>query len=189
MQAVWFVSVAVPLLFPRRKNKTIFAGCLRCLGLFYYISNQYWYDVTSTLFTRCTHLLCIATINFYRLFCHVRRDWGKPFARRRPRSERTLRSGRDEARLAGLIRAMPRRDNSGGAGNRPRRRRMPAVFGFGAGEAAVCFPVVIFHDCCDKSQLLRQSVRVPATAVADWGREVGRTTRDNVGSGFAKAPR
>ena len=127
--------------FPRRKNKTIFAGCLRCLGLFYYISNQYWYDVTSTLFTRCTHLLCIATINFYRLFCHVRRDWGKPFARRRPRSERTLRSGRDEARLAGLIRAMPRRDNSGGAGNRPRRRRMPAVFGFGAGEAAVCFPV------------------------------------------------
>jgi hypothetical protein len=26
---------------------------------------------------------------------------------------------------------------------------------------------VIFHGCCDKSQLLRQSVRVPATAVLD----------------------
>ena len=25
--------------------------------------------------------------------------------------------------------------------------------------------------------------------MADWGREVGRTTRDNVGPGFAKAPR
>ena len=114
MPAAWLVSIAVPTLSPPQKQDDL-CWLFPCLGLFYYISNTYWHDVTSTLFKRCTHLLCIATINFYRLFCHVRRDWGKPFARRRPRSERTLRSGRDEARLAGLIRAMPRRDNSGGA--------------------------------------------------------------------------
>src|SRR5450755_4565074 len=138
MQAVWFVSVAVPLLSPAAKTRRSLLAVSGVLVFFI----TYLTNIGMTLLVRYLHVApisCVSRPSTFTACCGA--SGGSPSPDDGPDRSERFDLGEMKRRLAGLIRAMPRRDNSGGAGNRPRRRRMPAVFGFGAGEAAVCFLV------------------------------------------------